>query len=235
MNPADDRLPAALLDLGLVPAQRPLPLVMEQVADLAAEVLGGQPALSVTVVGSEGGSTVSTSSPVAAELDGVQYRTGTGPCLEAATTGRMVVVEDSETDRRWPDLARSAAAAGRRGVVSTPFPSRGPVLGGFDLYVHSSLAPEARTRARAERFSRHAVVPVADSLLHARALQLTEHLQVSLESRAVIDQAKGVLMERFELTADQAFDALTRVSDQTDTEVRDLAADLVRTGEFPPG
>ncbi|SFT51316.1 ANTAR domain-containing protein [Geodermatophilus amargosae] len=197
MNPADDRLSAALLDLGLVPVDRPLPLVMEQVADLAAEVLGGRPALSVTVVGSEGGSTVSTSSPVAAELDGVQYRTGNGPCLEAATRGRMLLVEDSGTERRWPDLARTAAEAGQRGVVSTPFPSRDAVTGGLDAYVQSPPAPGAGPRERVERFSRHAVVPVANALLHARALQLTEHLQVALESRAVIDHATGILMERF--------------------------------------
>ena len=235
MNPADDRLPAALLDLGLVPVERPLPLVVEQVAGLAAEVLGGVPALSVTVIGAEGGSTATTSAQVAADLDGVQYRAGDGPCLQAATTGRMTVVEDTGAERRWPDLARAAAEAGRRGVVSTPFPPDASVTGGLNLYLQFPLPGSAAERERAERFSRHAAVTVANTLLHGRAQQLVEHLQVALESRAVIDQAKGILVERFRLTAAQAFDALTRVSNQTNTKVRDLAVHLVQTGEFPPG
>jgi GAF domain-containing protein len=235
VNPADDPLPAVLLDLGLVPVGRPLPLVLEQVSELAVEVLGGQPAMSLTVVGVEGGTTVSTNASVAAELDALQYRLGDGPCLEAATTGRTVVVEDSAGDPRWPDLARAAAAAGLHGVVSTPFPSRESVVGGLNLYLQPPLEGDADLRERAERFSRHAVVPLANALVHGRVRQLADHLQVALESRAVIDQAKGILMERFRLTADQAFDALTRVSNQTNTKVRDLAAGLIRTGEFPPG
>jgi hypothetical protein len=114
VNRPDDRLPAALLDLGLVPADEPLPLVLEHVAGLAADVLGGQPALSVTVVTADGGSTVGTSAQVAAALDEVQYRTGAGPCLAAVTTGEMLVVEDTATDRRWPQLTEAAADAGRR-------------------------------------------------------------------------------------------------------------------------
>ncbi len=62
---------------------------------------------------------------------------------------------------------------------------------------------------------------------------MAENYQRALESRAVIDQAKGILMERYELTADLAFQALTRVSMQTNTKVRDVADTLVRTGVFP--
>ena len=148
-------------------------------------------------------------------------------------------VERSEAQVRafvvlTPDLARAAAEAGQRGVVSTPFPPGASVTGGLNLYLQFPLTGSAAERERAERFSRHAVVPVANALLHGRAQQLVEHLQVALESRAVIDQAKGILVERFRLTAAQAFDALTRVSNQTNTKVRDLAVHLVQTGEFPP-
>ena len=233
MNPADDRLPAALLDLCLVPADRPLPLVLEQVAGLATDVLGGQPALSITVLGPEGGTTVATSAQVAADLDLVQYRAGDGPCLEAVATGQALLVRDSQDERRWPDLGRAAAAEGLRSVVSMPLPSGPPVTGGLNLYLHRPLTEEA-ARARAEVFARHAAVPVAGSHLHAQALQQVQNLQQALESRAVIDQAKGILMERHRLTAEQAFDVLARASNRTNTKVRSLAAHLVRTGEFPP-
>ncbi len=233
MNRPDDHLSAALIDLGLVPADRPLPLVLEHVAGLAADVLGGQPALSVTVVGAEGGSTVGTSHQVAAALDEVQYRAGRGPCLQAARTGRMLVVDDTAGDRRWPQLATAAAAAGLRGVISTPFPR--PASAGLNLYLQSAVVPDGGLRERAERFARHAVVPVANAHLYARVAEQAEHLQTALGSRAVIDQAKGILMERFRLTAAQAFDALARVSNETNTKLRDVAVRLVDTGEFPPG
>jgi AmiR/NasT family two-component response regulator len=64
---------------------------------------------------------------------------------------------------------------------------------------------------------------------------MAENLQLALESRAVIDQAKGILMERYQLTPDQAFQALARVSMHTNTKVRDIADNLVRTGAFPSG
>jgi len=61
---------------------------------------------------------------------------------------------------------------------------------------------------------------------------MADDLQTALESRAVIDQAKGILIERFELTADQAFEATAQVSMRTNTKVTDIAESLVRTGAF---
>ncbi|SNS21459.1 ANTAR domain-containing protein [Geodermatophilus saharensis] len=232
-RPDGDPFSAALLDLGLIPLDRPLPLLLEQVADLAADVLGGRPALSVTVVGADSPRTVGTSSQVAAALDEVQYTAGEGPCVHAARTGEVAVVADTEREERWPGLATAAAAAGLRGVVSMPLPSPRPVAGGLNLYLQLPLGAGG-ARERAERFAHHAAVPVANGQLHARSVQLAQNLQAALESRAVIDQAKGILIERYRLTASQAFDALARVSNETNTKVRDLAAHLVDTGEFPP-
>ncbi len=234
MTRPDDRLPAALLDLGPVPADRPLPSVLRQVADLAGDVLGAEPAVSVTVVGSEGPSTVGASSPAAVDLDLVQYRTGGGPCLEAVTTGRLHTVDDAPVEDRWPDLAAAAAAQVLRAVVSVPYPSAEPVAGGLDVYLPRPLRGDPGRRARAERFARHAAVTVANAHLYRRAVEQADDLQLALESRGVIGQAKGILMERFRLTAAQAFDALARVSDRTNTKLRDVAVAVVETGEFPP-
>jgi AmiR/NasT family two-component response regulator len=64
------------------------------------------------------------------------------------------------------------------------------------------------------------------------AREMADNLQIALESRAVIDQANGILMERYELSADQAFQALAAASMRTNTEVREVADQLVRTGVF---
>ena len=233
MTRPDDRLPAALLDLGLVAVDRPLPTVLQQVAGLAGDVLGEDPAVSVTVVGGEGPSTVAGSDPVAVDLDLVQYRSG-GPCLEAVTTRRLLVVDDVGSERRWPGLVSAAAAQGVRAVVSAPYPSAAPVAGGLNVYLRRSLRADPGRHERAERFARHAAVTVRNVHLYRRAVEQADNLQLALESRGVIDQAKGILMERYRLTADQAFAALARVSQQTNTKLRDVAAGVVGTGEFPP-
>ncbi|SHG28232.1 GAF and ANTAR domain-containing protein [Geodermatophilus nigrescens] len=233
MYPADDRLAAALLHLALVPADRPLPLVLEQVAGLAADALGGRPALSVTVLGVDGGTTVGTSAQVAAELDQVQYRAGSGPCLEAVATGRMLVVEDTAHDPRWPELARAAAAAGLRSVLSVPFPTARPASGGLNVYLQLPVGAGGEPRERAELLARLAAARVADSHLVTRLSEQAVNLQQALDSRAVIDQAKGILVERFRLTPEQAFAALARVSNRTNTKLREVAERLVDTGEFP--
>jgi AmiR/NasT family two-component response regulator len=119
-------------------------------------------------------------------------------------------------------------------MVSMPFPSDRPVTGGLNLYLQSPLSLDGELRERAEQFARHAAVPVTNSHLYTRSVHQSQHLQTALASRAVIDQAKGILMERYRLTAAQAFDALARLSNETNTKVRDLAAHLVDTGEFRP-
>jgi AmiR/NasT family two-component response regulator len=62
---------------------------------------------------------------------------------------------------------------------------------------------------------------------------MADNLEVALQSRAVIDQAKGILMERYKLTADQAFDLLARVSQHTNRKMVDLARELTETGTMP--
>ncbi len=234
-RPDDDRFSAALLDLGLLlGAGRSPDDVLTRVAELADAALGGRPALSVTVL-RDGGTTVASSAALATELDLVQYGAGRGPCLEAASGTELVVVTDTARSRRWPELAEQAAAHGRGSVVSVPFPEPRPLTAGLNVYLVPPLAADPAARARATAFGRHAVVPVAGALLHAAALDRARNLQTALQSRAVIDQAKGILMERYRLTAEQAFDALARVSNESNTKVRDVALRLVDTGEFPPG
>jgi AmiR/NasT family two-component response regulator len=75
---------------------------------------------------------------------------------------------------------------------------------------------------------------VSNLYAYQSARDLAANLQTALESRAVIEQAKGILMERHNLTADQAFQLLARVSQTTNRKLRHVADDLVSTGEFRP-
>jgi GAF domain-containing protein len=241
ISPADEQqhvapLMAALADLGRLPFVRhSLTSVLQQVTTLAGRLLSGDPvATSLTVLTSARAATAAATDRLALDLDEVQYRLGAGPCLEAATSGSTVEIVDLRAEQRWPEFAELAGGRGLRGVLSVPFPrTPSSVSGGLNMYVRRSDTWDPETRRLAHRFAAAAVVPVANRHLYQSALERSEQLEAALASRAVIDQAKGILMERFKLSADMAFQALARVSMETNTKVRDLAAQVVETGEFP--
>ena len=90
-----------------------------------------------------------------------------------------------------------------------------------------------RVVEQALRFGPYAGVALSNIHAYTSARDLAAHMQTALESRAVIDQAKGILMERYKLTADQAFRLLAQSSMRTNTKVREMAEGLVLTGDLP--
>jgi len=214
-------------------AEQSLESVLLKVTELAARVLPGEPTTSVTIVQRGRASTVASSGPLALELDLEQYRRRAGPCLAAATEGKASEILDTRTDAQWPDFAAAAAQRGVDSVLSYPLPVQEAVSGALNVYARGSFASGGRTRELVSRFAAYAVVPVSNMYLYETAVERAGHLQAALDSRAVIDQAKGILMERFKLTADQAFQALARISMEQNTKVRDVAARFVETGELP--
>ena len=232
--PNDALVQLAFDELGRMSfAEHSLRSVLQKVTDLAARVLPGEPVTSVTIVADGRSSTVAASGPLAAELDQVQYDQSDGPCVEAATTGRLVTVLDTATEERFGRFPAVAAQRGCRGVLSHPLPPQELISGGLNVYARTAQPLDERTREVAARFAAYAVVPVSNMYLYESAVGRAEHLRAALDSRAVIDQAKGILMERFKLSADQAFSALAQLSMESNTKVRDLAERFVETGELP--
>ncbi len=214
-------------------AEHSLESVLQRVTALAANVLPGEPVISVTIVADKRPTTVAATGDIAQLLDRTQYRHGSGPCLTAATTGRPAEIVDTASAVEWADFAAEAAASGVESVVSFPLPAREKVAGALNVYARRFSVADRRIHGLLSRFADYAVVPVSNMYLYESAVERAEHLATALDSRAVIDQAKGILMERFRLTPDQAFQALTRVSMETNTKVRDIAERFVATGDLP--
>jgi GAF domain-containing protein len=232
VTPDPDELPirSAVADLGLLPfAEHSLDVLLRRLVETVAPALPGLAAASVTVLRQGHFATAAASDPVATDLDLVQYRHGGGPCVVAATAAGPVSVPDVRADGRWPAFTAAAVQRGVLSVLSHPLSSADRVRAGLNLYATAAGADDRR----AARVAAHAVVPVANAFLYRSAVERAEHLEVALDSRGVIDQAKGILMERFKLTADQAFQALARMSMERNVRVREVAERLVRTGEFP--
>ncbi|MGY2067472.1 ANTAR domain-containing protein [Blastococcus sp. SYSU DS0619] len=215
-------------------AEHSLESVLHKVTELATRILPGQPIASVTIVADGRPSTVAASGDLAVRLDEAQYRLGLGPCLEAATTGRTSAIPEMRTDVRWAPFAAEAVAEGCESLLSHPFPAQERVHGALNVYARDFSIAGDRTRDLVARLAAYAVGPVSNMYLYETAVERAEHLQAALEHRAVIDQAKGILMERHKLTPDQAFRLLAGVSMETNTKLRDVAARFVLTGELRP-
>jgi GAF domain-containing protein len=207
--------------------------VLQTVADLARDVMPGRPETSVSVIINDKPSTVVSTGELATVCDESQYGRGYGPCLHAATTGELTEIADARAETRWRDYVQKAAEAGALSSLSVPLAIGEGVSAALNIYAREVNAFDDDSRSAATRFAPYAAVALANMHSYQDARKMADNLEVALQSRAVIDQAKGILMERYKLTADNAFQVLARASMTSNTKVRDIAEQLVRTGELP--
>jgi GAF domain-containing protein len=162
------------------------------------------------------------------ELDEAQYELGQGPCREAIREHATVVVHDLDTDPRWPEWGRAMVdALGIRSSLSFRLFTRPDrTWGALNVY---STKPEAFSD---DDVHQGQTIAAMAAVALARSIN-DEQLAAALESRTVIGQAIGMLMERYGLDEDRAFDVLRRLSSQENVKLRDLAAQIVRTRALP--
>jgi len=209
--------------------------LLQTVADLVTTVLPGTLEASVCLLVRDRPITVVTTGQLATDLDERQYERGHGPCLHAARSGELTEIADTRTDDRWPDYLPRAVEHGNLSSLSVPLAidEDEQVTGALNIYARRPRAFDADSRRLATRFAPYASVAAGNLYAYQSARDLADNLQRALVSRATIDLAKGILMERHKLTADQAFQLLAQVSMNSNRKVRDVAEDLVETGEFP--
>jgi GAF domain-containing protein len=210
--------------------------LLQTVTDLTKAVMPGTPEASVCILVKDRPTTVVTTGELATDLDETQYEKGHGPCLHAARSGDIVLIPDTRTEQRWPDYTPRAVEHGNLSSLSIPLPidADEEIVGALNIYARRPDAFDEESRSVATRFAPYAAVAAGNLYAYQSARDLAANLQAALESRAVIDQAKGILMERFKLTADQAFQLLAQASMHHNRKLRDVADELVRTGEFRP-
>ncbi len=226
----------ALEELGQVSfRERSMQSLLQSVADLTKKVMPGNPETSVSLLVNDKADTAVFTGQLAMDCDESQYGRGYGPCLHAASTGELTEVADTRTEPRWRDYMVSAAERGALSSLSVPLPITEGVQGALNIYAREAQAFDDDSRSIATRFAPYAAVAASNMHAYQDARDMARNLQVALESRAVIDQAKGILMERYKWSADQAFQALVQVSMRSNTRVRAVAEHLVQTGVFRVG
>jgi GAF domain-containing protein len=206
--------------------------VLQRVVHLVQQVMPAEAEASITLVRDEQATTAAFTGEVALRLDEMQYGRGYGPCLEAALGGQIVGITDARSEGRWPDYVATFLEAGLLSSVAVPVPAPN-LVAGLNVYARQTDAFSDQDRRVLGEFAAYAAALTnLDALQDAR--ELAENLQRAMEFRPVIEQAKGILMERHKLTADQAFRLLAEASMHTNRRVRDLAVNLVLTGELSP-
>ena len=165
-------------------------------------------------------------SELPARVDALQAETGEGPCLDAVYEEKTVRVPDMRQEQRWPQFARRAADAGAGSMLSFQLWVKGDNLGALNLYAAQPQAFDEESEQVGLLLASHAAVALAGA-------QKQDQLAEKAETRDLIGQAKGILMERHKLTAARAFQLLVRYSQHSNRKLRDVAVELVDTGHLP--
>jgi GAF domain-containing protein len=207
---------------------QPLSETLGRVAELAKQTIPGAAEVSVTLMHEGKPSSVVFTGPLASHLDERQYQAGFGPCTDAAISGETITIDDTSADTAYPDFGRLAWRSGVTHTMSIGLPVERQTIGGMNVYGIGGSPFDEPTKELARAFAGYAAVAVANAGLYASVTTLAGNLQRALESRGVIDQAKGILMGRGGITADAAFQLLAKQSQVSQRKLHDVAADLVR-------
>lgn len=158
-----------------------------------------------------------------------------GPVVEAVTFGEPRRLDDVALDQRWPSYSAQVANAGYRSCVALPLSTRGEDTAVLTLFSDKPEQFADNAYDLVLLLTLHAGTVIDNASLYHDSQQLVTHLRTALRTRALVGRAQGMLMRQFGYDSDQAFEALKRASQNTNTKLRDLAADLVTAhehGEF---
>lgn len=199
--------------------------ILEIVVQAAIELIPGTEEASFSIVTNR--QNVESRAPsceLPLQLDALQRGLGEGPCLDSIYRETTIRVPNMATEERWPRFAQQAAEAGVASMLAFQLYVEGSNLGALNLY---SGQPEAFTSESEHigwTLASHAAIALAEA-------QKVDQLHQAVESRDVIGQAKGILMERYKITSHQAFLLLAKASSNTNQKLHAIAETLVNTGE----
>lgn len=186
------------------------------------------------IVSLEGKPTTSVySDELAVQLDEVQYKADSGPCLDSFRDGVVYIIDDTRTEPRWPEFAAASAASGVLSTMSLPLRAADVHLGAMNCYSCDARSFGDAEQAIGEKFAAQASILLANAEAYHHAQALSENLTAAMASRAVIEQAKGIIMATSRCSPDAAFQMLVDQSQHENRKLRDLAATLVEQTSRP--
>ncbi len=199
----------------------------EQTIDYLCEQLDADHA-GITLIRARGRlETAAATDDVPRRADSLQAELGEGPCLDGSWPHETLVIRDLSDENRWPRWAAKVAALGVRSLLAAELTSvEDQRIGAINVYWTRPRMVTADDVAFTSIFARHAALALSSSLKDAT-------LNVALDSRKLIGQAQGILMERYGLDEGRAFEVLRRYSQDHNLKLRRVAEHLVSTRKLP--
>lgn len=202
--------------------RRSMPETISEILRTAIRLIPGATVGCVTTVSRGERKVVASTDPLAEELCRLQYELDQGPIPTEVRHFDVVVSDDLTSEPRWPDFAVLAVGEGFKSLAAFQLYSNADDLGALVFYSNEPGAFDDDAVEIGEALAAHAAI----AMLSARD---NEQFRTGLASRDLIGQAKGMIMERYDLDAVQAFELLAKLSQQQNQPLRTVAQDLVNT------
>lgn len=223
-----DEVTGALEELSAVLEQEEeLAVILHRVCRQVLQAIPDTDMASVTLLRDGDPMTSASTSDNALRVDEAQYRAGDGPCLEAARTGKLVRTAVHGARQRWPDFADIAERHGVGSYLSAPLFIDSEYHGSLNLYGTVTDGFDSLEVALLDLYTTAAEAALQSAQRYLRAREHARQLRTALDSRAIIDQAKGIIMAVHRISADKAFELLVAQSQRENAKLRTVAELLV--------
>jgi GAF domain-containing protein len=200
---------------------------LSRVAHYAEEAVPAAAMTGLTMLVDGRARTAVFTDEMAPEIDSAQYETGIGPCLDSFRHRKIFRIDDTTKDDRWAPFSEAAAAHGIRSTMSIPLVANHEGLGALNFYSRTPNGFSEEDEDVACQFGVQAAIVLANAQAYWDAHLLSQNLATAMQSRAAIEQAKGILMGAQRCSADEAFQILVRASQRENRKLREIAEDIV--------
>jgi GAF domain-containing protein len=199
---------------------------LDQLASLALEIIPGSAAAGVVAAGEKSWALAASAGTVG-ELHRHQLYTGDGPVADALRYGEARRIDDAADEDRWPDVCAAMTSEGLRSCLVLPLRTDRQPGGALAVYGTEPDAFVGSGHDVAKLFAAQGGVAMRNAALYRNCRRMVENLRIALASRAVIEQAKGILVAEYGYSPEVAFKRLSILSQNSNKKVKDIAADLV--------
>ncbi|MCW4353615.1 GAF and ANTAR domain-containing protein [Hoyosella sp. YIM 151337] len=193
---------------------------LEAIVREAQKSIPGTDEAGLSLLSSGKITTAAPSSPLVEKIDCFQYEFEEGPCVDAILEADYFRTNDMAAESRWPRFSEAAFSAGVQSMLAFRLFIDGQTLGALNLYSRHRDAFDDEAVITGRPFAAHAAIALAHS---REKLQLLD----ALDSRDVIGMAKGILMQRFQIDDERAFQLLVSISQRSQDKLRAVASKIV--------
>jgi GAF domain-containing protein len=200
---------------------------LTRIADYAVGAIPGAEGAGLTLLEVDRPPIVVATDFVVREIDDIQYALNEGPCVSAVAEDRTCTSGNLGGEAQWPRFGPRIGRLGVHSALSLPLRCEGRVIGALNIYAGGRDVFDQKAIAAGEAVAPQAAVSVANAQVLAQAERLIDQLQQALTTRAVIDQAIGIVMSRRGVSAEEALTRLRAMSQSRSVKLADVARELV--------